>query len=95
MLLIVAVLWGGGTAAIWKSMHDEDRKLTLIRDQGKVDTYSPQSMADLRQWVEANPADPYAEEARERYNDCVDTLREIDEPFYDWSEQQIEELERL
>ncbi|KAA9399877.1 hypothetical protein Har1130_01990 [Haloarcula sp. CBA1130] len=31
----------------------------------------------------------------ERYNDCIDTLREIDEPFYDWSEQQIEELGRL
>ncbi|GAA0665614.1 hypothetical protein ACFQDG_04135 [Natronoarchaeum mannanilyticum] len=95
MLLMMAVLWGGGTAAIWRSMHDEDRKLDLIRDQGKIDTYSPRAMADLREWVQANPADPYADEARERYNECVETLREIDEPFYDWSDDEIEELERL
>ena len=95
MLLIMAILWGGGTAAIGLSMRDEDRKLDLIREQDKIDTYSPRAMEDLRQWIEANPADPYAEEARERYNECVETLREIDEPFYDWSNEEIENLERL
>jgi len=95
MLIIMAVLWGGGTAAIRRSMSDEDRKLDLIRDQGKIDTYSPRAMEDLQQWIQSNPADPYAEEARERYNECVETLREIDEPFYDWSDQEIENLERL
>lgn len=95
MLTVIAILWGGATAAIRRSMRDEDRKLDLIRKQGKIDTYSPRAMEDLREWIEANPADPYADEARRRYNECVETLREIDEPFYDWSEQEIEELERL
>lgn len=95
MLLMMTVLWGGATAAIRKSMHDEDRKLDLIEKQGEIDTYSPRAMDDLREWIQANPADPYAQEARERYNECVETLREIDEPFYDWSDEEIENLERL
>jgi len=95
MVAIVGILWGGSTLTIRRSMRDEDHKLELIKQQGKIDTYSPRALADLRAWIEDNPDDPYADEARTRYNDCVDTLREIDEPFYDWDEDEIASLERL
>ncbi|GCF16030.1 hypothetical protein Harman_39650 [Haloarcula mannanilytica] len=95
MLAIVGLLWGSATVTIWKSMHDEERKLQLIRKQGTIDTYSPRAMADLREWIETHPADPYVDEARDRYNDCVETLREIDEPFYDWNDDEIASLEKL
>lgn len=95
MVAVIAVLWGGASVTIWRSMHDEERKLELIRAQGKIDTYSPAAMADLRRWIETNPGDPYSAEARERYNDCVETLQEIDQPFYDWDDEEIDTLEKL
>lgn len=95
MLAVIGVLWGGASVTIWRSMHDEERKLELIVDQGKIDTYSPAAMADLRRWIEANPDDPYTVEARERYNDCVEALQEIDQPFYDWDEEELDSLEKL
>lgn len=95
MIAIITILWGGASATIWRSMRDEDRKLKLIKQQGKIDTYSPQALTDLQQWIEDNPGDPYAEEARTRYNECVETLREIDEPFYDWDDDEIASLETL
>lgn len=95
MLAIIAVLWGGASVTIRRSMNDEEHKLELIQDQGKIDTYSPRGMADLRRWIEAHPADPYTGEARERYNECVETLREIDRPFYGWDDEDIAALEKL
>lgn len=95
MLAIIAILWGGAVVTIRRSMHDEERKLELIKEQGRIDTYSPRAMTELRRWIEANPADPYADEARERYNECVETLWEIDRPFYDWDDEEIAALEKL
>ena len=95
MVAIIGILWGGATLTIRRSMRDEDHKLELINQQGKIDTYSPRALADLREWIENNPDDPYAEEARARYNDCVETLQEIDEPFYDWNDDEIASLETL
>ncbi|ELZ27364.1 hypothetical protein C474_16534 [Halogeometricum pallidum JCM 14848] len=95
MLLSLLVLPGVASVALVRSLRTEERKLELLRAQGSVDSYSPRALADLREWVQAHPNDPYATDARERHNECVRTLREIDEPYYDWSPEQIENLETI
>jgi hypothetical protein len=95
MLGAIAVLWVPAVWALYRSLSDEDRKLALLDEQGEIDTYSPGALAELREWVESNPEDPLAEEGKERYNDCVEILRRVDETFYDWSESDIESLEKL
>lgn len=95
MLASIVVLVGTASAALVKSLREEDRKLELLREQDRIDTYSPRGLRELRSWIQSNPDDPLREEAVRRYNDCVDALRSIDEPFYDWSEEEIESLEKL
>ena len=91
----IAVLWVPAAWALFRTLRDEDRKLELLDEQGKIDTYSPQALAELREWIRAHPDDEYTPEACDRYNDCVETLRDIDEPFYGWSRSDVEELETL
>ena len=91
----IVLLWVPALWALVRTLRDEDRKINLLNQQGKIDTYSPQALAELHEWIRANPDDAYAPEARKRYNNCVETLREIDEPFYDWSDSEIEELRKL
>lgn len=95
MLSSIALLWGVGGWAMYRTLTDEDRKLELINRQGTIDTYSPRALAELRNWIENNPGDPYREEAIERHDECVENLRENEEPFYSWSEEEIESLERI
>lgn len=95
MLGSIAILWVPALWALYRTLQDEDRKLALLDEQGEIDTYSPQALAELRNWIRSHPDDEYAPEARERYNDCVETLHEIDESFYDWSESEIEDLEKF
>ncbi|WP_435076835.1 hypothetical protein [Halococcus sp. AFM35] len=91
----IALLWVPAVWALFRTLRDEDRKLELLDEQGKIDTYSPQALAELREWIRAHSDDEYAPEARDRYDDCVETLRDIDEPFYDWSDGEIEELQKV
>lgn len=95
MIVAIILLPGVASAILIKSLRSEERKLELLRDQETIDSYSPRALADLREWIEAHPNDQYADEARQRYNECVRTLREIDEPYYDWSDEQIEDLETI
>ena len=95
MIASVVVLWGTAVWALVRSLRDEDRKLELLNAQGRIDTYSPRALAELREWIHDHPDDEFAPEARSRYNDCVETLRETDESFYDWSETEIERLELI
>jgi hypothetical protein len=95
MVGTIVLVWGVAVWALYRSLSDEDRKLELIDEQGEIDTYSPGALAELREWVQSNPEDPLAEEGKERYNDCVEVLRRVDETFYDWSESEIESLEKL
>lgn len=95
MLVTLVLVPGVATAALVRSLRSEERKLNLLREQDDIDSYSPRALADLREWVRANPEDPYAPVARERHNECVRSLREIEEPYYDWSEEEIRELEVL
>jgi len=91
----LVALPGVAAAALVRSLRSEERKLRLLRRQDSLDSYSPRAMADLREWLRTNPEDPYAPVARERYNECVRTLRTIDEPYYDWSDEEIDRLEEL
>ena len=95
MLGAIAVLWVPATWALYRSLTDEDRKLELLDQQGEIDTYSPRALSELREWIESNPEDPLAGEARERHNDCVEILRRVDGTFYDWSESEVQSLEKL
>jgi hypothetical protein len=95
MLGAIVTLWGVGSWALLRSLRDEDEKLELLDEQGEIDTYSPRSMAELREWIQSHPGDKHAEEARLRYNECVETLERIDETFYDWSREEIDALEKL
>lgn len=95
MIVAIVVLWGVGSWALYRTMHDEDRKLELLEKQERLDTYSPTALAELREWIQNNPDDRYRTVAVDRYNECVETLKEVDNTFYDWSESEIEELEEL
>ncbi|WP_248908656.1 hypothetical protein [Halocatena marina] len=95
MLGAIVLLWGVAGWALYRTLTDEERKLDLIRDHGTIDTYSPRTMAELREWIEAHPDHPENETAKAAYNDCVETLHEIDTPFYEWSDEQRAELEQL
>lgn len=95
MIASVVVLMGTAGVSLVKSLRDEDRKLELLREQQTIDTYSPRGLRELRSWIQSNPDDPLRDEAVHRYNDCVESLRSIDEPFYDWTEEEIASLEKL
>lgn len=95
MLAAIVVLPGVASVALVKSLRSEERKLVLLREQGHIDGYSPRALADLREWIQTHPNDPYASVARQRYNECVETLHDIDEPYYDWSDEEIDQLETI
>lgn len=95
MFASLLVLPGVALAVLVRSLRTEDRKLELLDAQGQIDEYSPHALADLREWIEAHPDDEYAPLARSRYNECVRTLREVDEPYYDWSDEQIAALDTI
>ncbi|AHG00368.1 hypothetical protein HALLA_17760 [Halostagnicola larsenii XH-48] len=87
--------WGVAGWALVRTLRQERRKVELLEDQDRIDTYSPKALAELHEWIEHNPEDPLAPKAREQYNECVDTLETVDNRFYDWSEREIDSLERL
>lgn len=87
--------WGVASWALVRTLRQEGRKVELLEDQTRIDTYSPKALAELREWIEDNPDDPLVEQARRQYNECVETLQETDRHFYDWDRSDIESLERL
>lgn len=95
MLGSISLLWIPAIWAFYRTLREEDRKIELLDKQGEIDTYSPEALMELREWIQTHPGDMYAPEARERYNECVEILREIDETFYDWDKSEIESLEKL
>jgi len=91
----VILFWGIASWALIRTLRQEDRKIDLIERQKRLETYSPKALADLREWIMNNPNDPDVERARSLYNETVETLRSTDARFYDWSESEVESLERL
>lgn len=95
MLLSIAALWGTAGWAMLRSLRLEDRKLKLLDAYGETDSYPPRALGELSEWIRAHPHDAYAEEARQRYNECVDALKRNEQSFYDWDRREIDALERL
>jgi outer membrane protein assembly factor BamD (BamD/ComL family) len=91
----VVAFWGIAVWALVCTLGQEDRKVELLESQDRIDSYSPRALADLREFAEGNPNDPYAEDARRRYNKCVETLKRTEGRFYDWSDEEVADLERL
>lgn len=87
--------WGVAIWALVRTLRQEDRKVEILSHQDRMDTYSPQALAELREWIENNPNDPLIDEARHHHNECVDTLKETDRQFYNWSAAEIDRLERV
>ncbi len=95
MAVAIVAFWGVAAWAMIRTLRQEDRKVELLEDQRRIDTYSPRGLSELREWIEANPDDPYRDDAIRRYNDCVEILRATDRHFYEWSESEIERLEPI
>jgi outer membrane protein assembly factor BamD (BamD/ComL family) len=91
----IVAFWGTAIWALVRTLRQEDKKVELLASQDRIDSYSPKALADLREFVEEHPDDPYAVDARRRHNDCVETLRETDRRFYDWSDEEIASVERV
>ena len=87
--------WGISAWALARTLRQEGRKVEILEGQDRMDTYSPKALAELREWIEANPDDPLAEDARRQHNECVEALRETDRRFYDWSDEEVERLEPI
>lgn len=87
--------WGISLWALTRTLRQESRKVELLKQQDRIDTYSPKALAELREWIENNPDDPLVDQARERYNECVEVVTQTDGHFYDWSDAEIEQLERI
>ncbi|MFC4248551.1 hypothetical protein ACFOZ7_16700 [Natribaculum luteum] len=81
--------------ALVRTLRQESRKVEILEEQDRMDTYSPKALAELRDWIEDNPDDPLVDEARRRYNECVDTLETTDRHFYDWSDRETDRLEQI
>ncbi len=87
--------WGIASWALVVTLRQEGQKVELLEHQDRIDTYSPKALEELRDWIENNPNDPLAERARQQYNSCVETLKETDRQFYDWSDEEIAKLDQL
>ncbi|MEM4780946.1 MAG: hypothetical protein QXG03_05240 [Halalkalicoccus sp.] len=95
LAFVLVAFWGVAGWALVRTLRQEDRKVELLESQERIDSYSPRALSDLREFVENNPDDPYAEDARRRYNACVETLRTTEGRFYDWSDEEVASLEKL
>lgn len=95
VIIGVVAFFGVALWALVTTLRQEDRKVDIVDRQDRIETFSPRALDDLRAWIEKNPDDPLYDEAVERYNECVETLQEVDETFYDWSESQIQDLEKI
>ena len=91
----ILAFWGIATWALVRTLRQEDRKVEILKHQDRMDTYSPQSLGELREWIENNPNDPLVDEARQQHNECVDALKHTDMHYYDWSSEEIDRLDRV
>ena len=91
----VVAFWGTASWALVRTLRQEDRKVRLIESQGGMESYSPRALSELREWIQNNPDDPRVEDARAAYNETVESLRTIEEPYYDWDDAEIDSLERI
>ncbi|XVH30659.1 hypothetical protein ACNS7O_09655 [Haloferacaceae archaeon DSL9] len=95
LLAICGLFFGVAGWALVTTLRQEERKTAILEQQAELDTYSPRALAELREWIENNPRDAYADDAIDKYNECVHALRSTDRRFYDWSDAEIADLEPI
>ena len=93
--IAIILFWGVATWALIRTLRQEERKVQILERQDRMDDYSPKALNDLREWIENNPEDPLVEDARRRYNETVETLKSVDDRYYDWSDDEVESLETI
>ena len=91
----IVLFWGVASWALVRTLRQEEQKVALLKNQDRLESYSPKALAELREWAENNPGDPLADDARQRYNETVQTLKSVDERYYDWSDEEVESLETI
>jgi len=95
MIFSILAFFGVSTWTLIFTLRQEDRKMRILRSEDALDTHSPAALRDLRRWIEAHPGDPDVAEARAAYNECVDALHSMEHHLHDWSEAEVEAVERL
>jgi hypothetical protein len=95
MIFSILAFFGVSIFALVYSLRQEEQKMQILRTEDTLDTHSPTALRELRAWIEAHPDDPDADEARATYNDCVDALWSTGRHFYDWSPEDIQQLDSL
>ncbi len=91
----IVAFWGIASWAMIRTLRQEEQKTAILDEQRRMDTYSPKALSELREWIQANPDDPYVGDAKRKYNECVENLRETDQRFYDWSDAEVERHDPL
>lgn len=97
MSFSIIVFFGVSVWALIYTLREEERKLDILRNEDALDSYSPKALRDLRAWIRAQP-DASSEDAGEEkaaYQECLETLQTSRRHFYDWSADDIDELETL
>jgi len=95
MIFSILAFFGVSLWTLVLTLRQEDRKMEILRSEDALDTHSPAALRDLHRWIEAHPEDPDAEAARAVYRECLEALRSTERHVYDWSEADIQSLERL
>jgi hypothetical protein len=95
MIFSILVFFGVSIFVLVYSLLQEEEKMQILRSQDTLDTFSPQALDDLRAWIEAHPTDPAGDAARDAYRECVDALGAANQHFYDWTDEEIRQLDAL
>ena len=95
MLFSVAVFFGTSIWTLTYSLVQEERKMRILNAEGDLDPFSPGALTDLEHWIQAQPDPdaPSVQAGRQAYRECVEALRSTDTHFYDWSADDIQQLE--
>jgi len=94
LLFSVAVFFGVSLWALVYSLVQEERKMSILSEEGALDTYSPRALRDLKVWLDAHPHSDALSvaEGQDAYQGCVEALQSTDRHFYDWSAADIQQL---
>ncbi|QEM80928.1 hypothetical protein [Halomonas binhaiensis] len=84
MVSSMLALWGVATLAMIYSMRQEDRKLTLLKEQGDFEPFSPAAQRDIEDWLARHPDGDEAREMRELLECQRQAMQNNARHFYPW-----------
>lgn len=95
MIFSILIFFGVSIWMLVYSLREEERKMDILTSEEAIDTHSPTALRELRSWIEAHPDDPDLEDAKATYRECADAVQSTNRHFYDWSSDDIAQLEPL